>query len=1235
MLRSGERIGDVLVSRNGTLEHHWSMPSTGVTITDSVGSNNMTVRNGPGDDSNWIQLPEEASGNLVSDQYTLDGNASVGNDATGNLQADDSTLAGTSTVTHTSIGALVSDQYTLDGEADAGINAFGNLVADDSTLSGTSVRTSTSSGNLQSDNYTLDGDAVSDASLTVDNVIDNRVYQREVAATTTFTISGTYVGPVGSVEARVMRGTTEVVAWTEIDDSPLEGNYSGTIEIPPGPNNSSATWYNVEVRGLNSSSVVIATESDSNEFGIGDVVGIIGSSSPERWFTQGTGTANTQLRRFNENGWSELGTTGTGALGYGTALAAETGYPVGLMDYGISGSRTNQWITPGGSQYSPFRTGLTTLGNNIAGVMILLGYNDANAVSNFNRATHLANTRTLITNIRSSANGVDDANLPIFIIQSQRGINRDDDDFTALHLAEQDVVEDANVYYTATSIDLEISNDNIHLTDDAYELQGQRSGQVTGDILEGNDPIRRGPVIAGLTRISNTTLRVHLDFTVGDNWTSDGTAGGLQVFDDDTDTELSISLVAESNSDIVIAHTSTANRVRVLYGYGAEPFGGDLEVTDAIYGNDTDSLPLEFGSALAPITSFGNLESDDYSLSGTSTVTHAASGNLASDNYTLAGTSVVTHTSSGNLASDNYTLSGTATTTHTSSGNLVASDSVLDGQAATDIQADGNLVSDNYVLAGTAVTTHTSSGNLVSDQYTLSGTATRQSTSSGNLVSDQYTLTGVSVRQSVASGNLVSDQYTLSATAVRQSSASGNLVSDSYTLDGTALVGLDSTGNLVSDNYVLAGVSVRESTSSGNLQSDNYTLLGSSLRTSTSSGNLQSDNYTLSGTATRISTSTGNLVSDSYTLDGNALVGLSATGNLVADDSTLSGTATSIHVASGNLQASDSTLTGDSSVGIVSSGNLQVSDSVLTGTSVKSSSATGNLISTQYTLTGVSLVSHPSSGNLVSSDYTLDGNVVETGTRVAEGSLISDDYVLSGGAFVVSTTFGAFPTTGTGEDVSQITNQFEVKDIGNSIVIIASLEAHSGSTPHSITSVTLEDQSATFLGRAVAEVAGTDRNTIDFYYILDADLPEVGVRNVTVDYDGATDSSRKVYAWQLGGAAQKAPTLSSAFFASSTPSSNVDLDVQFFGRQGSHYIGVSNLGNADSLTETPQGMTVQDETISSVGQDVSFLAALGKGLTNPPARFSATSVDRMVSAVVRVDPIIGPLTRLYILKGAV
>ena len=133
--------------------------------------------------------------------------------------------------------------------------------------------------------------------------------------------------------------------------------------------------YNVQVRARNSVGTVTGSFEDLNEFGVGDVVGCIGSSSPQRWFTQGTGTENTHLRRFNESGWSEIGTTGDGAISFGTAIVEETDYPVGLMDYGISGTQTVQWDDPAGSQYSPFRTGLTTLENDIAGVMILLGYN--------------------------------------------------------------------------------------------------------------------------------------------------------------------------------------------------------------------------------------------------------------------------------------------------------------------------------------------------------------------------------------------------------------------------------------------------------------------------------------------------------------------------------------------------------------------------------------------------------------------------------------------------------------------------------------------------------------------------------------------------------------------------------------------------------------------------------------------------------------------------------------------
>src|SRR3546814_6006860 len=47
--------------------------------------------------------------------------------------------------------------------------------------------------------------------------------------------------------------------------------------------------YQVEVRSRSGAGDVIASAAGVNQWGVGDVYGVIGSSSAERWFTIGTG----------------------------------------------------------------------------------------------------------------------------------------------------------------------------------------------------------------------------------------------------------------------------------------------------------------------------------------------------------------------------------------------------------------------------------------------------------------------------------------------------------------------------------------------------------------------------------------------------------------------------------------------------------------------------------------------------------------------------------------------------------------------------------------------------------------------------------------------------------------------------------------------------------------------------------------------------------------------------------
>src|SRR3546814_6751814 len=100
-----------------------------------------------------------------------------------------------------------------------------------------------------------------------------------------------------------MQDATEVLGWTLLSAAVIgAGNWAGMLEgVPQGG------MYQVEVRSRSGAGDVIASAAGVNQWGVGDVYGVIGSSSAERWFTIGTGySPHPLLKVRSEEHKSEL-----------------------------------------------------------------------------------------------------------------------------------------------------------------------------------------------------------------------------------------------------------------------------------------------------------------------------------------------------------------------------------------------------------------------------------------------------------------------------------------------------------------------------------------------------------------------------------------------------------------------------------------------------------------------------------------------------------------------------------------------------------------------------------------------------------------------------------------------------------------------------------------------------------------------------------------------------------------
>lgn len=417
------------------------------------------------------------------------------------------------------------------------------------------------------------------SALTIDPLDNNRVYQR-TGASRNVTVTGTYSTGDGidQVQVRILRSgdNAEIVTWA--DATLNAGNYSISISVP-----ASSDFYYTEARSL-VSTVVQATENDiTNTWAVGDVFACFGSSSVERWFSQGA-NSNLSYARYYISNWGSTSTTSQGAASFAAGVNAATGYAVGLISRGFSGSTLAGWASQN-SNYTSLVSALSANDDEIAAYVSLVGYNDAANNTIASTAAHVSNYTTLISNLTAIAN------VPFYIIGSQRGVGRSDAQWRFLLSAELAVT---GATYCASTIDLEISGDNVHLTPAAYGQQGSRAGAYVGEHFSGGSPVAQ-PSINNAVKTTNTTTTVTIS-SVNDI-TPTSAITGFVISDDSFSTSLSITSVARLNSSsLVITHASTESDVAIRYQYEANP-----DISAAVF-DSTNSLPLLYETDLSATT---------------------------------------------------------------------------------------------------------------------------------------------------------------------------------------------------------------------------------------------------------------------------------------------------------------------------------------------------------------------------------------------------------------------------------------------------------------------------------------------------------------------------------------------------------------------------------------------------------------------------------------------------------
>lgn len=437
---------------------------------------------------------------------------------------------------------------------------------------------------------------VTAATSTVDvvQVTAERIYQR-ISGAAPISFSGTYTGTAPtSIEYQLYAadGVTILVPWTAVAGATISGgNWLGVPQIPQGG------MYRLSVRSKNGSTVLATSNVKANLFGVGDLIGCIGSSSANRWFLNNSGSGFTpasNVRRYQAGAWALMSTDGC-ATAMANSFASQAGVPVGMIGYGVEGETLANWINTSSSSWAAFAAAVAAVGGKLATVISAGGSNDAANGIVVSRAAHATSLRQLATNLRTLTGQA----ALLFCIS---GFNRrpavSDSQADYVRMAENDVGSDANVAHVQI-VDLELSSDLIHLTPAGFTASGARMATVFGAVMNGG-AYRRGPKLTGLTYSGNTVVFT-LQHRNGSDFTPTAAIAGFTISDSDP------SGVAPTISSVVRTSTTqgliTCNRTLVnpvvKYLYGSSPVSaGQTAPANELFDNGTTPLPMAVETSL-------------------------------------------------------------------------------------------------------------------------------------------------------------------------------------------------------------------------------------------------------------------------------------------------------------------------------------------------------------------------------------------------------------------------------------------------------------------------------------------------------------------------------------------------------------------------------------------------------------------------------------------------------------
>jgi hypothetical protein len=430
--------------------------------------------------------------------------------------------------------------------------------------------------------YHLDNIAVQNLGAnecTITGQTSNRIYQR-TGTSATLALSGTYTGTLpDEVQIQVVRVSDGGIVqdWTAMSSPTIGGgSWSGNFAVP-----AAGDMLRINAR-TRAAGTVLATASGVSQIGVGDLFAVFGSSTSVKWFIDGTATETTVIRKYKDGVWQTLAAnTGTGAIACAAALTGTTGYVVGYVEAGISGSYlSGQWDDVAFAGWTGLVSDLTAVGT-IAGAIIHVGSNDAAADLIPDTATHLDRWHTLLGRLRTQAGN---PNLPVYLLGCCRRTSGTDVQFDRARNTERILGTEANTYLASYSVDLE-TLDGIHPSPAAFTIIGQRVAQAVAYRLSlaswyGGPR----PVSAGYVDASRLTVDVTVTPSGGTNLTPASAITGFTV------SGSTVTTAARQSATVVRLTLAAAGAPGATVSYQA---GRNPNITGAVFDNSSLTMPLE------------------------------------------------------------------------------------------------------------------------------------------------------------------------------------------------------------------------------------------------------------------------------------------------------------------------------------------------------------------------------------------------------------------------------------------------------------------------------------------------------------------------------------------------------------------------------------------------------------------------------------------------------------------